>query len=94
VGNSAIWVTEFTGRQAIHHSGLDRQGHHFSAADLPRSFILCILPIAEEVQGALLMNNVKQRATHDHKDHDDGVRLHEGGWYGRRKLGEGISGEH
>ena len=40
------------------------------------------------------MNDVEQRATRDHEYHDDDVRLHDGGWYERRKLGEGIAGEH
>ncbi len=51
-------------------------------------------PIVKEVLGALLMNNVEQRATRDLDDHDDDVRLHDDGWYGGRKLGERIAVEH
>src|SRR5262245_5379424 len=39
------------------------------------------------------MHDVEQRATRDHEYHDHDIRLHDGGWYGRRELGERI-GEH
>jgi hypothetical protein len=63
VGDSAPRVAEFSGCQALHNSGLDRQRHHFPAADLLRPLILCVPPIVEEVRGTLLVNNVEQRAT-------------------------------
>jgi len=92
MGDSAPRVAEFTGRQTLHNNGLDRQGHHFAAADFLRPSIVCIAPIIEEVPGAPLVDDVGQRATRDKDYHDDDVRLHDDGWYGRRKPGEGIAG--
>src|SRR5437763_13966122 len=40
------------------------------------------------------MHNVEQRTTRNQERHDDDVGLHDGGWYGRRKLSERIAGEH
>jgi hypothetical protein len=94
VGSSALCVAEFAGRQTLYRGGPDRQGHHFPAADLPCPFIFCIPPIVKEVLGALLMHDVEQRTTHNHEYHDDDIRLHDDGRYERRKLGEGIAGEH
>ncbi len=79
MGNPAPHVAEFTRCQDIDHGGLDRDGHHLSAADLLLRFILGIPPIVEEVFGALLVQDVEQRATRDQKYHDDDVRLHDRG---------------
>ena len=59
MGNSTPRVAEFTGRQDLHHGGLDSQGRHLAATDLPCRPTIRIPPIAEEVQGTLLMNDVK-----------------------------------
>jgi hypothetical protein len=40
------------------------------------------------------MHDVEQRATGDQEGHHDDVCLHNDGWYGRRKFGEWITGEH
>jgi hypothetical protein len=40
------------------------------------------------------MDDVEESADGDQDRHDDDVCLHDGGRYKRRKLSEGIAGEH
>src|SRR4029077_555379 len=94
MGYSALSAAEFAGRQNFHSGGLNRQGHHFPSADLPRSFVLCIPPMLKKVLGALLVHDVEQRAARDHEDHYDDVRLHDCGRHERCKLGEWIPRQH
>jgi hypothetical protein len=50
--------------------------------------------MVKEILGAPLVQDIEQRATRDQKYHRDDVRLHDGRWYERRKLGERIACEH
>src|SRR5262245_5087183 len=90
VGNSALHIAEFTGGQHVDHSRLYRHGRHLSAADLPRAFAVCALAIVEEVLSALVMHAIETCAARDHEYHDHDIRLHDGGWYGGRELGERV----
>jgi hypothetical protein len=90
MGNPALSAAEFSGRQTFHQGGPDREGHDFAAVDLPLPFGLRVPPMVEEVPGAPLVKDIEQRATGDQKDHQDNIRLHDGGWDGCRQFGERI----
>ena len=87
-------VAEFARRQHVVHGGLHGDGHHVSAGELLLCPVLGGPPVVEEVPGAPLVDDVEERAARDQERHQDDVGLHDGGRYGRRKLSEGIAGEH